>query len=304
MTTAQKIAVTVTVAAAVIAVVYERHRAAQMESELQELREQQTSWTSQIEPLRRERDEMSKRMTVLVDENVALKDEMATLSRPHEEVAQSNAAQADALQSAAKSWLERVTQLKQRMDQTPGAKIPELQFLSEEDWLNAAKSKLETEEDYRRAMASLRFAGEDRFASIARPALREYSRANDGAFPTALSDLQPYFKQTVDNAILQRYEVVPSGEVRNLIMGGQWIITQKSLVDDEYDTTLGIGPNGYGTAGPDPVFLIVKAFATANGGQPPTDYTQLLPYATTPAQQRALQRVIQNLGTDTAFPRK
>ncbi len=302
MTTTQRILVTATVTLAVSTAVYEWHRASELEMEIHALAEQQTSLAGQIEQLRLERDEASKRAAFLADENATLKDDAIQLSRLREEITQSNAAaQVDATQSAAKSWLERVTQLKQRMEQTPGAKIPELQFVTEQDWLDAARSKLETEDDYRRAMATLRSAAEDKFASIAQPALRQYSQANNGRFPAALSELESYFKSPVDDAILQRYEVVPSGKVRNLIMGGQWIITQKDLVDDDYDSTVGIGPNGYGVSGPDPVGSVLKAFSTANGGQPPGDYSQLLPYATSPAQQRALRNLIQNLGTDTAY---
>jgi len=38
----------------------------------------------------------------------------------------------------------------------------------------------------------------------------------------------------------------------------------------------------------------LQAFSAANNGQQPTDPAQLLPYLNTPAQQAALQRMIQN----------
>ena len=49
----------------------------------------------------------------------------------------------DPTAAAAKSWLARVSQLKERLQQTPGAKIPEFQFLTEQDWLNAAQNEPE-----------------------------------------------------------------------------------------------------------------------------------------------------------------
>ncbi|HUK82634.1 MAG TPA: hypothetical protein VLZ12_08405 [Verrucomicrobiae bacterium] len=227
-----------------------------MGSELQAQREQQASSAGQLEQLRRERDEMSKRLAVLAEENAALKDDADRLTRLREEVAQSNAAaQVDATQSVAKSWLERVSQLKQRMEQTPNARIPELQFLTEQDWLDAARGKLETERDYRKALASLRNAGENAFVSIAQPALREYMEVNGGQFPTELSQLQPYFKSPVDEAILQRYEIQRQGsETREsdsiFLYGEDWVIGQKGRVDPDYDTRHVFGRMAHGVSSP------------------------------------------------------
>jgi hypothetical protein len=38
---------------------------------------------------------------------------------------------------------------------------------------------------------------------------------------------------------------------------------------------------------------VMKSYMAANNGQQPTDPSQLLPYASTPAQQAALQKIIQ-----------
>ena len=232
MTTAQKIAVTAIVAVAVIAAAYEWHRAGQVGSELQAQREQQASSAGQLEQLRRERDEMSKRLAVLAEENAALKDDADRLTRLREEVAQSNAAaQVDATQSVAKSWLERVSQLKQRMEQTPNARIPELQFLTEQDWLNAARDKFESDRDYRRALGALRDAAIGKFVAEAQPALKRYLDDNNGQFPTAVSQLQPYFESPADPAILERYEIVPPRNNTD----GAWRIGLKAPVDEEFD---------------------------------------------------------------------
>jgi hypothetical protein len=76
------------------------------------------------------------------------------------------------------------------------------------------------------------------------------------------------------------------------------IITQKAPVDDVFDTRYGIGPTGSGTTG----FLsqeiaptmnpVWEAFRAAHNGQWPDDTSQLLPYATTPEQQAALQKLM------------
>ena len=56
--------------------------------------------------------------------------------------------------------------LKERLEQTPGAKIPELQFATDKDWLNAARGELETDSDYRRALSTLRSTAENKVAEM------------------------------------------------------------------------------------------------------------------------------------------
>src|SRR2546422_2182071 len=51
--------------------------------------------------------------------------------------------ESDPAESAARSWLSRVSLLKQHLEQAPNAKIPEFQLLNEEDWLNVARAKLD-----------------------------------------------------------------------------------------------------------------------------------------------------------------
>ena len=76
------------------------------------------------------------------------------------------------------------------------------------------------------------------------------------------------------------------------------IITQRAAVDDVFDTRYGIGPNGSGSTDflnqelrktMDPVW---EAYSAAHDGQGPDDVSQLKPYASTPEQQAALQKLI------------
>ena len=98
--------------------------------------------------------------------------------------------------------------------------------------------------------------------------------------------------------MLERWEIAPAQKVKSLGMGGDVIITQKAAVDDVFDTQFGIRPNGLGTTdflshiiadAMDPVW---EAFRAAHNGQWPSDSSQLLPYATTPEQQSALQKLL------------
>ena len=161
--------------------------------------------------------------------------------------------EADPIEIAAKAWLTKVNLLKQRLEQTPNEKIPELQFATEIDWLNAANCspQLNTDADYRWGLHILFGEVEDTFGKTAMNALQKYIQANNGQFPTALSQLQPYFDSPVDDAILQRYEIVPATTIpKAKEMSDSWLIAQKVRVDenDKNDQREVIGPKGYGSS--------------------------------------------------------
>jgi uncharacterized protein YfaQ (DUF2300 family) len=138
--------------------------------------------------------------------------------------------------------LAKVNLLKQRLEETAGAKIPEFRFLTEEDWLNAAKGNLNTEDDYRRAFAALRNASEHAFAPLLQAALRQYLQANQGQFPTDLSQVQPFFEAPVEDDLLQRWQIAPvENYAMNWETGSKWVLTQKAAVDEVYDMRAVLG---------------------------------------------------------------
>ncbi len=107
----------------------------------------------------------------------------------------------------------RVTRLKSWLEGMPQEKIPELQFISEGEWTFKVDSALITDNDYRVAIGLLRGEAEGRFISMAFKALKQYANANNGEFPSEILQLQPYFRSPVDEAILQRYEIVPANSL-------------------------------------------------------------------------------------------
>jgi len=160
------------------------------------------------------------------------------------EVTQLRSAANDPAAAPIKSSLAKVNLLKERLEQTPGARIPEFQFLTEEDWLSAVKGNLSTETDYRRAFGALRNAAEERFLQRLRVPLGEYLQANHGEFPTDLAQLQPYYKSPMEDALLQRWQIAPAEMYPNLQVGSKRVITQKAAVDEDYDLCGVLGANG------------------------------------------------------------
>jgi len=300
MTTLQKAIVGATLAFAVGTGIYQARQASTLRSEIEALRQQRESSVNRIQQLQRERDDAANRLALLRAENTALNDD--ELPRLRDELAQFKAnTETNAVQLAAKSWLERVAELKQRMEQTPNAKIPELQFVTEQDWLNAARGELKTDVDFRRAMSAIRNAGESKVASIIRKAVNGYQRNNNRQFPTDLSQLQPYFDSPIDDAILQRWGIVTQKDAGFLFVGGNsnMAVTQKAPVDDLFDMRMVIGLDG-GVGSTD--FLssmtrevmapVYEAYRTAHNGESPDHIPDLEPYATTPEQRAALEKLI------------
>jgi RNA polymerase sigma factor (sigma-70 family) len=248
MTTLQKALIGATLAAAVGTGLYEAQRASTLQEQMQTLRQQLTPAAGQNDSLRRQLEEASRQLAALQTQNEKLRRDAADVARLRGEVVRLRenppSFNNDPTAAAAKAWLARVSQLKERLQQTPGAKIPEFQFLTEEDWLKAARDDLNTDEDYRRALSSLRGAAENAFITAAlRPALNQFAESNNGQFPTDLSQLQPYFNPPVDDSILQRWEVAPQSTVPSVVIGNT-LITQVAAVDAVYDQRYAIGPKG------------------------------------------------------------
>jgi RNA polymerase sigma factor (sigma-70 family) len=306
MTTLQKTIVTAAIVVTAGAGIYEAQQASTLRRATDSLQQQQASLTSQLQQWQRERDDASNRLALLADENAALKNDSADTLKLRGEWSQLKTASAelataesDPVRIAAKSWADRVAQLKQRLEQTPGAKIPELKYLTDANWLNAARDPLVTDKDYRRAFAQLRSAGENQFIMQIQKALQDYLKASNEQFPSDISQLKSYFETTPDDTMLQRYAIVPASSIPNMKMGGDWLITVKNPVDEEYDSLWALGPKGFGTTtyqGSKEASVLapaLKAYEDAHSGQDPTNPSDLLPYLRTPEQQAAYQKLEQ-----------
>ena len=309
MTTLQKTLIAATLAAAVGTGVYQARQAARLRSQNLLLQQQSAPLTEHIQQLARERDDATSKLAALRDENERLNRNTVELLKLRGEVARlkSNAAVAtaedDPNQSAVKLLLDRVNKLKQKLEETPNAKIPELQFLTDEDWVDTVRGNLESEADLRKAFSNLRRHGERRFLETMHMALVEYSKANNQQFPAELSQLKPFFETTPGDDILQRYQIVPADSMPHANFGGNgdWFITPKTPIDEENDTLWTLGRSGLGGA----TYQFAKAFETLApavraltaatptniNGRRSIDLSQLLPYLTTPEQKAAYEKL-------------
>ena len=126
----------------------------------------------------------------------------------------------------------------------PDKKIPELRYLTDQDWFNASRdADLETDDGFRKAVSSLRSAAKGQFADLMCNALRNYAVNNDGQLPSDVSQLKNYFQSPVDDTILQRYEMLQAGSLSDA--RGKYVVTEIAPVDDTFDTRYYISTSGY-----------------------------------------------------------
>jgi RNA polymerase sigma factor (sigma-70 family) len=269
MTTLQKTLITATVAVLAGAGIYEVRQAARLRDQVQTLQQQQAPLAEQIQRLQRERDESIQRLATIRDDNerlnrnsaemLKLRGEVAKLRNDSQELATLKAGYSnDPVFSEAIAWRKRVNLLKQHFDQNPGDRIPEMQSLDELHWLEAAKiSELSevvgvarAQKDDARydalgsAVGAIKEVAKETFANKMVNALRKFIEANAGELPTQVTQLKPYFIGPVGDDVLERYEMLHSGNVKDVAEYDRkcaLISEKKSVADTSTQMMIQIG---------------------------------------------------------------
>lgn len=305
MNSFQKLTALVLVACVTVSIL-EARRAARLEAERNALSRQKTELSELVQQLTRDRDANVGELTALREQR-----KQESRSSPDQRGASRDSAQdsADSTDAAAASWLAKVKQLQQRFNDSPESKIPELRFLSAFDWVEIAhRLKLKTDADYRKALGELRKCAEGYFTREFQSALKAFMAANAEEWPTDLNQLKTYFNPPVDQAILDRWQIVPKSAFPGREFAGDWVMTEKSPVDAAYDYRWTIDGPGSGGVGPyhyrpseteveiqslkETLKSALDAYVSDNGKEPNNPYA-LRPYITTPSQQAALQRIVE-----------
>jgi hypothetical protein len=120
-----------------------------LRSQVQRLQQEQAPLAEQNRKWLQAREEAARQLAAFRDDNERLNRNSAERLRLRGELARwkhdarvSQASPADASgDAAAKSWLNRVNQLKQYLDENPNEKIPEFQFLLDWQWLSAEEMR-------------------------------------------------------------------------------------------------------------------------------------------------------------------
>ena len=260
MTTLQKTFLTASIAILAGTGIYEARQAANARAEIQTLKQLQAPLAEQFQQLQRERDDCASKLAERRDDNerlnrnsaelLRLRGEVARLREDSRKLTQMNAGNAtnenDSLESAMKLQVARVKKLKQRLEEMPERKIPELEFLTGEDWIQLGTGYFEDERgsNIQRVLADLRRVAKTYFANMAGHALDEYILINDGKLPDELSQLKPYFTAPPRDTMLERYKLLRKGQLAAL-PESEPIISERAVVDDREDTLFTIGAYGW-----------------------------------------------------------
>ena len=316
MTTLQKTIIGAALAAAIATGIYEARQASSLRTQVQTFQQQQAPLADQIQQLTSDRDEATRQLAALRDENERLNRNTTELLRLRSEVTRlrGDASKANGpFVQTALTWKAKEAKLKQLFDERPDQRVPEMRLLTDRQWFDIARdADLDSVGGIRKALSEVRKAAKNDFAPIMSEALNEFVDSNNGRLPDDLSQIRPYFKTPVDDAILQQYKLLHTGNLRDL-PGGVFLVADKQVVDEQNDKPLSIGSNAYGMIessaaavaaesvadGMQQLSAVLEAFAAANNGKTPTELDQLKPFITTPEQQSALDKLIKagvNLG--------
>jgi RNA polymerase sigma factor (sigma-70 family) len=182
-------------------------------------------------------------------ELLRLRGEVARLRQDVQELSQRKiiptTKRADKLAALAAHYSGRIGQLQQFLTTNPSESVPEMQFLSERNWLwLAGENTPNTAEGYRLAASLARQMAQENFAhTFLQPALKQYTEAHSGQFPSDMAALKPYFPSSVDDAILERWQVIDAKRLTHLrhnLRNEDWVITQKAPVNRAIDQRLTI----------------------------------------------------------------
>ena len=322
MTTLQKTLIAATLVVMAGAGAYEGHQVSSLHSEARALQQQQAALKEQIQRLRQERDEAANRLALLVEQNsrwkansnelLKLRSEVVLLRRDSEQLKALRSLQStDGPAAATVAWLDRVQRLKERLAQSPYASIPEMASLTEQDWLAATTEELKSETAYRWAFRMLRTQAEVHYLEPIHDAIVAFAKANGGKCPTDLAQVKPYLKTPIEDAILQRYEILPGDTLPLMDPDSGWVLTQKSAaVDPDSDQRIMIGETSFNSLSfkqyelLKPLMPVIQAYFAANKDQvlENADPARFAPYIRTAEEQAVLASAIKDY--ESASPQK
>jgi hypothetical protein len=245
--------------------IYGTRRASVSRSQVQALQQQQAPLLEQMERLMQERDAAVGKLAELQSDNERLSRDAVELPKLRGEVTRlraleqqlgqlkaSAASREDPFTQSILALTMRAGELNQHLQRMPDKKIPELQFLTESDWLTVAKdASFQSDAEIRQALSKLRGLAKNNFGIYTAHALDKFIAAQNGQLPTEVSQLKPYFEVPVDDDTLQRYRLLHTGAANSL--QDPWVLSEKAPVDRDYDSHLYVGPHGasgsFGTGG-------------------------------------------------------
>ena len=302
MTSLQKALLTTTVVVLAGVGVHESREASQLRAKVQTLETQQAVLAANIQQLEDERDRARRQLSDLADRIATTKGSSSELMKLRGEVARlrTGAAQVnDPFVQQALKWKSNEARLRQLFSERPEQRVPEMDRLPEDAWLDLARDEdLDSELGIRKAFGSVRRYAKNIFVNEISDALGKYVRENDSRLPNQITDLLPYFEKATDETFLKSYRLLHTGKLSD-VPRGSWVIAD-TPIDPEYDLPWGIGPGSYGPRRGsdeavrtliDQLNVPMRDFSSAHGGASATSLEDLLPYLKNAIHTNALEQL-------------
>ena len=298
MTTLQKTFFTAALAVVAGAGIYEAHQALRLRDQNQALQQKQLPLAEQIQQLQRERDAATNRLASVIAENENMKSVQNTM-----ELLKQRGEVGRLRQELQGLPAARAALLKQKLEEMPDKKIPELKFLTEKDWNNAAwNADLQTDDGIRLALSKLRDEAVDTFLNLTRTALKKYLAAHNNMLPSDLLPLKSYFDTPVTDEMLQRYAFMQTGELSSNLT--QSVVRKAVDADADYDSNQEMSMSGAGGGSfnriHDAIYNATMAFIVDNNGQAPSDPSQITSYLGRSIDAASLQKNFGQITNDIA----
>jgi hypothetical protein len=294
--------------------IYEAKQAHDARSAVAKLQAEQTPLAMEIARLQAEANKLSDLLASGKDQKQLTQAQLNELLKLRGQmgVKQANAeVENDPAFQKAQIWLAKEKKIREQFELHPEQKIPEMQFLTEEDWLDHARhAEVDTAKGLRMALSNIRAAADGAFATKFAVALQAYMAANQQQLPATASQVAGYFNPPLQDTdvIFSRY-VVPAASdsffAMNPSITNVVFVQDKSTVVDAIDQLVAFGPREtywipplqptqMHSVLPPELEAVAKAYSDANG-QGFLSPVDLKPYATTPEQKAALDKLIKSL---------
>ena len=146
------------------------------------------------------------------------------------------------------SWIERTDRLLEFLLSRDSLQIPEMQFLTENDWMVAVKnSELKTEADFRKALSQLRRKAKGHMAGKLQASLKSYIREHSGEPLSDPQKLIDFVEDPIEKLVLSRFEIDssdnnPTGDDKK----NEIVLIERDIADEFWDSQLFLSPEGVG----------------------------------------------------------
>jgi hypothetical protein len=188
----------------------------------------------------------------------------------------------EAFENALELWIAKVHRLSAYLDAHPNLRIPQMDVLTANNWLDVTKdNNLVSDADFRADLGRLRGLARLAFAPEIGKALGQALAANGGQLPTNPQELAQYFPSGADPTILGQLQINPSGSIPGIASKQQFVLVDAPV--DLWDTTMfyntngGFGSRSMGQGAQDTVANAIAQYTHENGTVP-TDVSQLTTY--------------------------